>query len=131
MSSNPAFASLARYSDSSSAPATHPIHSSTLRRISEGTAPRTTTSETANRPPGFKTRKRLGQHSILVSGQIYDAVRDDDIHRIAWERDMLDLTLQELDVHHARLPLVLTGKRQHLISHVESVGLARRADSPG
>src|ERR1041385_586195 len=50
----------ARSSDSkvrsSSAPATQPIQSSTLRRISSGTAPRTTTSETANRPPGLSTR---------------------------------------------------------------------------
>ena len=33
-----------------------PTHSSMLRRMSAGTSPRTTTSETAKRPPGFSTR---------------------------------------------------------------------------
>src|SRR5712692_4103458 len=33
-----------------------PIQDSTLRRISTGTSPRTTTSETAKRPPGLRTR---------------------------------------------------------------------------
>src|SRR3990172_8637997 len=56
-SSNPAASIVARYADSSRAPATQPIHNSTLRRMSTGTAPRTTTSDTATRPPGFRTRK--------------------------------------------------------------------------
>ena len=34
-----------------------PTQSSMLRRISAGTAPRTTTSDTAKRPPGLSTRK--------------------------------------------------------------------------
>ena len=42
---------------SSSAPAMQPTQSSMLRRISAGTSPRMTTSETANRPPGLSTRK--------------------------------------------------------------------------
>ena len=33
-----------------------PTHSSMLLRIAGGTSPRTTTSETAKRPPGFSTR---------------------------------------------------------------------------
>src|SRR5919204_4307319 len=56
MASKPALASLSRYSCSSSAPGTQPIQSSTLRRIAAGTSPRTTTSDTANRPPGLSTR---------------------------------------------------------------------------
>src|SRR6266540_3190134 len=55
--SNPAFASLSVYSRSESAPATQPTHSSMLLRIAGGTSPRTTTSETAKRPPGRSTRK--------------------------------------------------------------------------
>src|ERR1035437_601771 len=54
--SNPASASSEMNSCSSSAPATQPIQSSTLRRMFSGTAPRTTTSEIANRPPGLSTR---------------------------------------------------------------------------
>src|SRR5262245_47744696 len=37
--------------------------------------------------------KRLGQHRVLVGGQIDDAVRDDDIYRIVREWDVLDLAL--------------------------------------
>jgi hypothetical protein len=54
--SNPASSSSRLNSPSSSAPATQPTHSSMLRRTSAGTSPRTTTSDTANRPPGFSTR---------------------------------------------------------------------------
>src|ERR1017187_6388597 len=53
---NPAAASLSLYSCSSSAPATQPTQSSMLSSTSRGTSPRTTTSETANRPPGLSTR---------------------------------------------------------------------------
>src|SRR5437762_3716772 len=55
-SANPAARSLSEYSVSCSAPAMQPTHNSTLRRTSAGTSPRTTTSDTANRPPGFSTR---------------------------------------------------------------------------
>src|SRR6266851_1280279 len=65
MASKPAAASLSRYSRSSSAPATQPIQSSTLRRISAGTSPRTTTSDTARRPPGFSTRKASDKGASL------------------------------------------------------------------
>src|SRR5437867_7473985 len=57
ISSNPASARSRRYSASSRAPATHPTHSSMLLRTAAGTSPRTTTSDTANRPPGLRTRK--------------------------------------------------------------------------
>src|SRR5262245_38905800 len=53
---NPAAVNFDEYSLSSSAPAMHPTHKSMLRRRSAGTVPRTTTSETAKRPPGFRTR---------------------------------------------------------------------------
>ena len=55
-SAKPTSASRRRNSPSSSAPATQPTHSSMLRRTASGTSPRTTTSLTANRPPGFSTR---------------------------------------------------------------------------
>ena len=37
--------------------------------------------------------------------------------------------LQELDVRDAGLPLVLPRQRQHLVGHVEAVGLAGRPDA--
>src|ERR1051325_7610448 len=56
ISANPASPRRRRYSSSASAPATHPTHSSILRRTALGISPRHTTSETARRPPGFSTR---------------------------------------------------------------------------
>ena len=42
-----------------------------------------------------------------------------------------DRALEELDVGGAGLPLVLARERQHLVGHVEAVGLAGRADALG
>src|SRR6266545_4376333 len=56
ISSNPCSASRALNSSSSRAPATHPTHASMLRRTADRSRPRTTTSDTAKRPPGFSTR---------------------------------------------------------------------------
>ncbi len=42
---------------------------------------------------------------------------------------MLDLALQELDVRQSALRAVLLGQRQHLVGHVEAVGLAGRPDA--
>ena len=39
--------------------------------------------------------------------------------------------LQELDVRQARLRLILARERQHLVRHVEAVGLAGRTDALG
>ena len=43
----------------------------------------------------------------------------------------LDLPLQKLDVPDPRLPLVFAGEREHLVGHVQAVGLAGRANPPG
>src|SRR6185437_9894392 len=53
----PAPVSFPVYSLSSRAPAMQPTQSNMLWRTSSGTLPRTTTSETAKRPPSFSTRK--------------------------------------------------------------------------
>ena len=42
---------------------------------------------------------------------------------------MLDFALQEFDVLEAALAFVLFGEREHLVGHVEAVGLPRRADA--
>src|SRR5918993_2748019 len=58
-SSKPASRSSFSYSSFSSAPETHPDHASMLLTNSAGSlpfSPRNTMSETANRPPGFRTR---------------------------------------------------------------------------
>ena len=64
-SSNPASRSMPMNCCSSSAPATQPIQSSMLRFTSAGTSPRTTTSLTANRPPGFNTRNDSASTACL------------------------------------------------------------------
>ena len=91
-----------RYSDSSSAPATQPTQSSMFRRTSAGTSPCTTTSETANRPPGLRTRNASREHAVLVRGEVDDAVGDHHVDRSRREGECLDLALQELDVLDAR-----------------------------
>src|SRR5919204_6354213 len=121
MASKPALASLSRYSCSSSAPGTQPIHSSTLRRISEGTSPRTTTSETANRPPGLSTRNASASTRSLSPERLMTAVGDDDVHAVVRQRNMLDLALQEFDIAHASLGLVLTRECEHLVRHVKPI----------
>ena len=72
------------------------------RRTASGTSPRTTTSETAKRPPGFSTRNASRSTRRLVGRQVDDAVGDDDVDAAVGQRDVLDLSLQELDVRRAR-----------------------------
>jgi hypothetical protein len=82
-----------------------PTHSSMLRRTSAGTSPRTTTSETAKRPPGFSTRNasrstcRLSAERLITQFEMITSTR-----RPA--AGCLDLALQELHVLRARLARV-------------------------
>src|SRR5688500_13236869 len=55
---------------SSSAPATHPIHNSMLLLTGPGTSPRTTTSDTANRPPGLRTRNASARTFFLSADRL-------------------------------------------------------------
>ncbi len=102
-----------------------------LAFTSSGRPPRTTTSLTANRPPGLSTRNDFGQHFPLVAGQVDHAVRDDHVNGIRWQRNRLDVSLEELDVRRARLLLVLEREAEHLVGHVESVRLPCGADALG
>src|SRR5678810_406104 len=69
-SANPATFNFAAYSSSPSAPATHPTQSSRLRRISAGTSPRNTTSETAKRPLGLSTRNASRRTASLSTDRL-------------------------------------------------------------
>ena len=106
-----------------------PTQSNMLLRTASGTLPRTTTSETAKRPPGFNTRKASRENTIFVGGEIDDAVRDDDIDRVVRQRNVLDFALEELDIGDAGLPLVFTRQRQHVVRHVQTVGFAGWANA--
>ena len=128
---NPAAASLSRYSRSSSAPATQPIQSSTLRRISAGTSPRTTTSDTARRPPGFSTRNASDKTRSLSAERLITQLEMMTSTEFDGQGDLLDLSLEELHVGRAGLPLILAGEGEHLVGHVEAVRLARRSHAAG
>src|SRR5271154_1559677 len=44
---------------------------------------------------------------------------------------VLNFPLPELDIGRARLSLILTRERQHVVGHVQAVGFAGRADASG
>ena len=76
---------------------------------------------------GLQHAKRLAQDAVLVGGEVDDAVGDDDVDGVVRKRDILDLAFEELDVVSGHLALIFPRERQHLIRHVEPVGLACRA----
>jgi hypothetical protein len=63
----------------------------------------------------------------LSAAEVDHAIRDDDVDRVVGKGDLLDFALQELDVRRSGLLLVLSGKREHFVGHVQTVGLAGRA----
>ena len=128
--SKPAAESLLRYSSSPSAPATHPTHRSTLWRISGAIVPRVTTSETAKRPPGFSTRNASRNTLSLSAERLitqFEIITSTELSG----RGICSISPQELDILRARFALVLVGKRQHLVRHIEAVGFAGGADPLG
>ena len=72
--------------------------------------------------------KGFPQYTVFVGGKVDHTIRDNDVHRVVGQRNMLDLAPQELDVLRARFALVLIGQRQHLVRHIETIGLAGGPD---
>ena len=105
-----------------------PTHSSMLRRTSAGTSPRTTTSDTAKRPPGLSTRNASRRTASLSLERLMTQFEMITSTELSGSGNRLDRALEELDIGRARLALVLPRQRQHLVGHVEAVGLAGRAD---
>ena len=99
--------------------------------ISGGTSPRVTTSETANRPPGFRTRKASCNTRSLSPERLITQLEMITSTRIVGQRDVLDFAFEKFDVLNAALALVLARERQHFVGHVEAVGLAGGADAAG
>ena len=131
MSVNPARSSSAPYSANESAPgdAAHvrPALGSVGRReVVVG-------HHVADAEPaaGPQHAEHLVDHSRLVGRQVDHAVRDDHVDARLGQRDVLDESLQELDVVRARLLGVRAGELEHLVGHVEPVRLAGRADTAG
>ena len=108
-----------------------PTQSSMLCRTDAGTTPRTTTSETAKRPPGRSTRKASLRTRALSADKLMTQFEMMTSTESSEQRDVLYLAFQELDVRCTRLPLILTGQSKHVVGHVETVGFAGRPYTPG
>jgi hypothetical protein len=89
-----------------------------------------TTSDTAKRPPGFKTRNASTGHQVLVGREIDDAIGNDHVNGIVRQRDVLDFALEELDILYSDFALVLICRPASHPS-IEAMGFACRSDPPG
>ena len=79
---------------------------------------------------GAQHPRRLGEDGGLVGAEVDDAVADDHVDRVIGQRDVLDRALDELDVLDPSLGLVAARQVEHLVGHVEAIGLAGRTDPP-
>src|SRR5829696_3183448 len=75
--------------------------------------------------------RRLAEHGRLVFGQVDHAVADDHVDRVVGQWRRLDRALDELDILHTGLGLVSPRQLEHLVGHVQAVGLAGGADAAG
>ena len=81
-------------------------------------------------PAGSQDPRRLAEDRGLVGREVDHAVGDDHVDRVVGQRHRLDRSLQELDVLDPGLALVGPGQLEHLVGHVEAIGLAARPDPP-
>src|ERR1035438_4956806 len=68
--------------------------------------------------------ERFSQDDVLIDSEVDDAVRNDDIDRLIWERNIFDSAQEELSVLHTGFHLVLSSKINHFRCHIKSVHLA-------
>ena len=80
-------------------------------------------------PAGLQDAERFAQNAVFVGRKIDYAIRDDHVDAVVGERDVLDFAFQKFDVFDSGFALVFVRERQHLVGHVEAVGLAGGADS--
>ncbi len=127
----PARARPSRYSVKDSAPTMHPTwrprsaRSASLRWFSARM------SETPKPAAGPEHAEAFGEDRGLVAGQVDHAVGDDHVDRVAGQRDRFDVPFDELGVGGAGLGGVVPGEIQHLLGHVQAVGLTGGADPAG
>src|SRR5215204_7601113 len=131
--SKPAAASDCSYSAFSTAPETHPDHISAVRITSLGRAllsPRKTTSETANLPPGFKT---LYASRITLSFSVERLITQLEIttstHSLG--RGISSISPLRNSTFSTPASRWFWRQTQHLVSHVQPVGLSTRGDPLG
>jgi hypothetical protein len=73
----------------------------------------------------------LGEHGRLVDRQVDHAVGDHHVDRGGGQGDLLDVALEEGDVAGAGLVSVAAGEGEHLLGHVQPVGMAGGTDPLG
>jgi DNA invertase Pin-like site-specific DNA recombinase len=80
---------------------------------------------------GPEHAETLGENGGLVAGQVDHAVGDDHVDRLIRKRDRFDMALEEFGVGGPGLGGIVPGEVQHLIGHVQAVGLSGGADPVG
>lgn len=83
-----------------------------------------------NAPTGAKDPGGFGEHEVLVTGEVDDAVGDDDIDTGVGQGDVLEVALEELDVRDTRLLGIAPCELEHLGGHVEPDRPAPWGDAP-
>src|SRR5215469_11373928 len=127
--SNPAAASLSRYSVWSSAPAMQPTHSRMLSRTFGLMSPRVTTSETAKRPPGFSTRNASCSTRPLSAERLMTQLEMMTSTELSGSGMFSISPFRNSTFSIPRLALVLVSQSQHVVRHVEAVCSTSKADA--
>src|SRR5215469_13985376 len=107
-----------------------PTHKSMLRRTSSGTSPRVTTSETAKRPPGFRTRNASRNTRSLSPDRLMTQLLIITSTELSGSGMLSISPLRNSTFSTPGIALVLARERQHFTRHIEAVGFARRSDTP-
>ena len=131
MSVKPARVRPSRYSVKDSAPAMYPMWRPRSARSAWLRWSSARMSETPNRPPGRSTRELSARTAALLPDRVDHAVGDDHVDRFAGQRDRFDMAVEEFGVGGAGLGGVVPGEVQHLVGHVQAVGLTGGADPAG
>ena len=106
-----------------------PTQSNMLCRTSSGTTPLTTTSDTAKRPPGLRTRKASRRTRDLSAERLMTQLEMTTSTDSFWQRNVLYLTLKKLNIVSPCLSLIFSCEGEHVIRHVETIGLTSRPHS--
>ena len=120
-----------RNSASVSAPAMQPVHAAMSARVCSSMSGSAITSETANRPPGRRTRAASRITGGLSPERLITQLEMTTSTISSSSGHVLEVALEELDVLDAGLGGVGARELEHLVGHVEPDRLAGRPDAPG
>ena len=70
---------------------------------------------------GLEYAKCLFDDASFVTGEIHDAIGDDDVDGFRGQRNLLDASAQEFDVRYSGLRGVLPSERKHVVGHIETI----------